>query len=167
VPYRKIKQERVMQDNVFEIIKKDHKELMSLLEQMEKTSEEAFKKRETLLQQVNQEIIPHMRAEEKVLYSILKENDEYKEDAMEAIEEHHAGELILNEMNRMSKSDEAWHAKLAVFKEIIQHHIGEEEGKIFKDAEKVISSERMDTVTRDFQIEKEKVKEKTLARMGT
>jgi hypothetical protein len=151
-----------MHEKLFEILKKDHQELMGMLDKMTETSEAQYHKREDLLKQIKQEIIPHMRAEEKAFYSVLKENDESKDDALEAIEEHHAGELILAELEKMSKQDESWHAKSSVFQEIISHHIEEEEDKIFKDAEKVISHDQMGMILENFQKEKEKIKEKAL-----
>ena len=82
---------------------------------------------------------------------------------MEAMEEHHAAELVMNELDKMSKQEEFWHAKLSVFKEIIGHHIEEEEGTVFQDAEQVISENQMETILENFKSEKERVKEQTLA----
>jgi hemerythrin-like domain-containing protein len=153
-----------MHQDLFELIKKDHRELEEILNQLKETSDRSFKKREDLFMQLKQEIVPHMRAEEKAFYSVLQKNNETKEDAMEAMEEHHAAELVMNELDKMSKQEEFWHAKLSVFKEIIEHHIEEEEGKVFQDAEQVISENQMETILENFKSEKERVKEQTVAR---
>ncbi len=153
-----------MHQDLFELIKKDHRELGEILNQLEETSDRSFKKREDLFMQLKQEIVPHMRAEEKAFYSVLQKSNEAKEDAMEAMEEHHAAELVMNELDKMSKQEEFWHAKLSVFKEIIEHHIEEEEGKVFQDAEQVISENQMETILENFKSEKERVKEQTVAR---
>lgn len=153
-----------MHQDLFELIKKDHRELEEILNQLKETSDRSFKKREDLFMQLKQEIVPHMRAEEKAFYSVLQKSNEAKEDAMEAMEEHHAAELVMNELDKMSKQEEFWHAKLSVFKEIIEHHIEEEEGKVFQDAEQVISENQMETILENFKSEKERVKEQTVAR---
>lgn len=153
-----------MHQDLFELIKKDHRELEEILNQLKETSDRSFKKREDLFMQLKQEIVPHMRAEEKAFYSVLQKSNEAKEDAMEAMEEHHAAELVMNELDKMSKQEEFWHAKLSVFKEIIEHHIEEEEGKVFQDTEQVISENQMETILENFKSEKERVKEQTVAR---
>ena len=153
-----------MHQDLFELLKKDHRELMEILDQLKETSDRSFKKREDLFMQLKQEIVPHMRAEEKAFYSVLLKSNEAKENAMEAMEEHHAAELVMNELDKMSKQEEFWHAKLSVFKEIIEHHIEEEEGKVFQDAEQVISENQMETILENFKSEKERVKEQTVAR---
>ena len=121
-----------MHSDFYNLLKKDHQEVMGMLNQMKELSEKDYKKRETLLKQMKQELVPHLRAEEKAFYSILRQNEEAKEDAMEAMEEHHAAELILRELEKMSPQEEFWPAKLSVFKEMINHHIEEEEGRILK-----------------------------------
>ena len=152
-----------MHQDLFELLKKDHRELMEILDQLKETSDRSSKKREDLFMQLKQEIVPHMRAEEKAFYSVLLKSNEAKENAMEAMEEHHAAELVMNELDKMSKQEEFWHAKLSVFKEIIEHHIEEEEGTVFQDAEQVISENQMETILENFKSEKERVKEQTLA----
>jgi hemerythrin-like domain-containing protein len=153
-----------MHQDLFELLKKDHRELMEMLDQLKETTDRASKKREELFMQMKQEIVPHMRAEEKAFYSVLQKNEEAKEDAMEAIEEHHAAESVMGELDKMPKQEEFWHAKLSVFKEMIKHHIEEEEGKVFKDAEKVISEDQMKKILENFKNEKERIKEQSLAR---
>jgi hemerythrin-like domain-containing protein len=56
---------------------------------------------------------------------------------------------------------EEWGAKMSVFKELIEHHIQEEEGKIFKVAEKALDHSEIQTIMKKFEQEKEKIK-KTL-----
>jgi hemerythrin-like domain-containing protein len=153
-----------MHEELFKILRKDHQEVKSMLEKMKETSEDEHQERVDLFKQFKQEIVPHMRAEEKAFYSVLKENEEAKEDAMEGMEEHHAAELIMVELDKLSKADEFWLPKLSVFKEMIRHHIQEEESKIFQDAEKAISPEQMKMVLENFQKEKERVKEQAMAR---
>jgi hemerythrin-like domain-containing protein len=135
-----------------------------MLEKMKETSEDDYTERGDMFKEFKMELVPHMKAEEKVFYSVLKENEEAKEDALEAIEEHHAAELVFKELDKMSKQDESWHAKLSVFQEMIKHHIQEEEGKVFEDAEKYIPHKEMQTIAEDFQKEKEKLKEQPMVR---
>lgn len=47
-------------------------------------------------------------------------------------EEHLVIALLLNELSRMDVDDTDWKAKLTVLSEIVDHHVEEEEGEIFK-----------------------------------
>jgi hemerythrin-like domain-containing protein len=151
-----------MHQDFFEELKKDHEEVMGILEQISDLEESEPQQRQELFMQMKQELVPHIRAEEKAFYSMLRKNEESKMDAMEAMEEHHAAEVIMIELGKMSPEEEFWPAKLSVFKEMISHHIDEEESKIFQDAENVISEDEMKSVMENFQQEKERIKQQVM-----
>ncbi|MFW5636309.1 MAG: hemerythrin domain-containing protein [Thermodesulfobacteriota bacterium] len=147
-----------MHQELFELLKKDHEEVKSLLKQLKETKNGDAKKREELFAEVKKEIQPHQAGEEKAFYPVLKENEETKEDVLESIEEHHVSKLVLRELDGMNKDSDQWLAKLKVFKEIVEHHIQEEEKEIFEDAKKAISDEQMKSIIENFKKEKEAAK---------
>ncbi|MDY0039557.1 MAG: hemerythrin domain-containing protein [Desulforhabdus sp.] len=147
-----------MHQEFFKVLKKDHQEVKSILEQLKETSKTATKAREKLFSQLKEEIKPHMTGEEKAFYPALKKYEEAKDNVLESIEEHHVTESVLKELDKMSKSEENWGAKLSVFKELVEHHIEEEEEKIFSDAEENLDAEKMKQIMEDFNKEKEKAK---------
>ncbi len=149
-----------MHQELFDILKKDHEEVKSLFQQLKETENGDAKKREELFAKVKTEIIPHQEGEEKVLYPALLENEETKDDALESIEEHHVAKLVLRELDSMNKDSDKWLAKLKVFKEIVEHHIEEEEDDIFEDTRKAISDDQMKSVIENFKKEKEAAKSK-------
>jgi hemerythrin superfamily protein len=146
--------EKTMQDGLFEQLHKDHETVKALLEKLTEGSARLGKSRESLFEKLKQEIMPHMKAEEKVFYPPLMEERKTRDDAFEAVEEHHVAELVLRELDRMPKSEERWKAKLAVFKEIVEHHIEEEEEKIFQDAREVFDQAQMNEIFEGFQKQK-------------
>lgn len=148
-----------MHKKFFDLLKKDHKEVKDILEQLKKATGRAESKREQLFSKLKEEIMPHMEAEEKAFYEPLMEKKEAREKTLEGYEEHHVTELVLKELEGMPKSEEQWAAKLSVFKELVEHHIEEEEKSVFKIAEKALSKEQMQSILENFQEEKEKVKE--------
>lgn len=144
-----------MHQELFDLLEKDHDEVKNLLKQLKKTDNGDAKKREDLFAKVKSEITPHQEAEEKVLYPPLQENGETRDDALESIEEHHVAKLLLRELDDMNKDSDKWLAKLKVFKEVVEHHIEEEEDEIFKDMKKAFSDEKAKQVVNDFKKEKE------------
>ena len=53
----------------------------------------------------------------------------------EALEEHHVAHILINELKRMSPSDDRYEAKFTVLGESIKHHVKEEEETMFPKAE--------------------------------
>jgi len=152
------KKEKKMHNEFFEILKKDHEEVKGIIEQLKETKESASQKRETLFQKLTEELIPHMKAEEKIFYQPLLAKKEAREDAMEGIEEHHVAELVFKELQKMQKGEEQWGAKMSVFKELVEHHIEEEEDAIFERAEEALGHDEMQNIMKEFEQEKEKIK---------
>lgn len=143
----------------FQMLKKDHVEQKEILGQLTETKE--AKKREELFKKLKEELVPHIKAEESTFYPPLLAKKEAREVALEGLEEHHVSELIQNELEMMPKGEEQWGAKMSVFKELVEHHIKDEESKVFKSAEKALDSDEFKTIMKKFDQEKQKIK-KTL-----
>jgi len=142
----------------FQMLKKDHEDVKNILGQLKETKESAPKKREDLFQKLREELVPHMKAEESTFYPPLLAKKEAREDAMEGIEEHHVSELVLKELEKMPKDEEKWGAKVGVFKELVEHHIKDEESKLFKSAEKALDQDAFKKIMKQFEQEKQKIK---------
>ncbi|MDY0038781.1 MAG: hemerythrin domain-containing protein [Desulforhabdus sp.] len=148
-----------MHNDFFKILEKDHDEIKSILEKLEKTSEGSAKTREDYFDNLKQELIPHMKAEENHFYPALKKKEETRETALEALEEHHVAELVLMELDKMTKKEENWGAKLTVLKELIEHHIEEEEEEVFEDAKEYLDEGQIEKISKAFEKEKQQAKQ--------
>lgn len=140
----------------FQQLKKDHKVVAGILGQLKETENE--KKREELFKKLKEELVPHMKAEEITFYERLLAKKEAREDALEGVEEHHVSELVFKELEKTPKGEDQWGAKMSVFKELVEHHVKEEEGKIFKTAEKALGEDKFQTILKQFEQEKQKLK---------
>lgn len=145
-------------NELFKEIRKDHQEVKGIFDKIEKAGDGASKKRDELFMQLHEEIVPHMKAEEHVFYPLLKEKKESREDALESVEEHHVTEMVLKELEKMPREKDEWKAKFMVFKELVEHHVKEEESKIFKDAGKVLNRDQLHEIFEQFQQEKQRIK---------
>src|SRR5512141_2738433 len=143
----------------FQMLKKDHVEVKGILGQLIKMKES--KKREELFQKLTEELVPHMKAEEITFYQPLLAKKEAREVALEGVEEHHVSEMVLKELEKTPKGEDQWGAKLSVFKELVEHHIQEEESRIFKSAKRALDSDEIQNIMTMFDQEKQRVK-KTL-----
>lgn len=144
-------------NDFFQLLKKDHVAIKGILGKLVETKE--LKKREELFHALRIALVPHMKAEERAFYAPLVTKEEAREDAMEGIEEHHVSVMVLKELEKLPKSVDQWKAKIKVFKELVEHHIKEEESKIFKSAKKTFKKNELeDDIMKKFKKEKEKIK---------
>jgi hemerythrin-like domain-containing protein len=132
--------------NAFTLLKEDHKKVAGILEKLESTTERGVKTREELFAKLKSELEVHTRIEETIFYPALEKEDESRDIALEAFEEHRLVKQLLSELESLRKDEEQWTAKFTVLKENIEHHVEEEEGEMFTKARKVLSKEDIETL---------------------
>jgi len=145
--------------DIFEILKKDHRKVLDILEKLETSSDRAGKTRKKQFAMLRQELLPHMAGEENYFYPYVLDRTTDKEQrraVLEGIEEHRAARAVLMDSEEAGISDERWQPDISVLKELIAHHIDEEEDEIFDAAREVI--EDADEVGRKFMAEKKQEK---------
>ena len=147
--------------DAFALLKADHKTVAGILEQIDQTTERAEKGREDLFTRLKNELDVHARIEEEIFYPAIKDEEETHEITLEAYEEHKVVKQLLAELEAEPKNTEEWKAKFTVLKENIEHHVEEEEGEMFKNARKVLSTE--ESAELGVRLEEAKQKEKAAA----
>lgn len=141
--------------NIFELLKKDHVKVKQILQQMCETTPRATKKRQELLQQLITELQMHEKIEESIFYPPLKNNNNTKQLTLEAYEEHHAVDDLIEKLFKLEVSDERWLAILTVIKENLYHHIQEEENRLFLKAQEEIGEEELSSMAQTAQAMKQ------------
>ena len=76
---------------------------------------------------------------------------------LEGYEEHHVVDLIMDEIAGEPVTDETWAAKVKVMKENVEHHVEEEEDKMFPQARKLFAEEELEKLGE--QVEQRKQQE--------
>ena len=140
------------------LLKQDHDEVKKMLTDLENTTERAEKTRTEGLATLKHELEIHEAIEEEVFYPALKEHPKTKELALEGYEEHHVVDMVMAEIEGVEPSDETWMAKFTVMKENLEHHIEEEEGEMFPQAEQVFDDSELDELGDRMHARKEELK---------
>lgn len=144
-----------MHQDFFDMLHKDHEEVEEILNSV-KNADTA----KSQIEQLNDEIMPHMLAEEKAFYPHLLELADSKHDAQEGVKEHNEAKSLLKNLMSMSTNDSKnWMNTFHELKNGIIHHIKNEESKIFKHARKLLNDDTMQTVMSEFQAEKQLAKD--------
>jgi hemerythrin-like domain-containing protein len=144
-----------MHQEFFNTLHKDHMEVDNL---MSKTEMLTGSSRQVYLGQLKEELVPHIRGEEKAFYPRLLEHDESKTETQKAIREHQEAEGTFQRLLNLSPATEEWMTVFNQFRDQIHHHVEEEESRIFDLARKVLSEDQMKTVLNEFNAEKERAK---------
>lgn len=87
----------------------------------------------------------HTAIEEEIFYpAVRKGQDDLSDEALEGLEEHHVVEVLLDELEGMSSSnDERYVAKFTVVSELVEHHAEEEEDDMFPQVRSALGAERL------------------------
>ena len=144
--------------NALKLLKQDHDEVKSMLSDLESTTERAVKTRTDGLASLKAELEVHEAIEEEIFYPALKEHPKTKDLALEGYEEHHVVDMVMAEIEDVAPSDETWMAKFTVMKENLEHHIEEEEGEMFEQAERVFDDDELDDLGERMQARKDELK---------
>jgi hypothetical protein len=104
------------------------------MDELEKTTERGVKTRSEKWTKLLKDLTIHENIEEEIFYPALKAKDVKALNAivLEALEEHHLVDDIVEQLKDTPFDDEHWSAKFKVTKENVEHHIEEDEGEMFK-----------------------------------
>lgn len=136
--------------NIYSEVKADHKAVKELLEQLVLTREDSIERRGELFKKIKEELRVHNEAEEEVFYSQLNANRNARLLIQEGILEHALGGQLLTELETMDKETETWTAKAKVLKDLVEHHIEEEETSIHAEAKKELSDAMAKSIGESF-----------------
>jgi hemerythrin superfamily protein len=93
----------------------------------------------------------HEEMEETLFYPQLKQEEAAKDLILEAYQEHHVLDLLMDEINKLKPSAEAWQPKIKVLQENTEHHIEEEEGELFAKVRKIWDADQRAKVGRQME----------------
>ena len=119
---------------VFDMLKQDHSKVKNLFEEFEGAKDSRTKQR--IIETALLELEVHAKLEETLIYPAIRKNVDADKIMDEALEEHHVAHTLINELKRRSGTNSRYEAKFKVLGESIKHHIKEEEGPMFSEAEK-------------------------------
>ena len=132
--------------NAIAMLKSDHATVKRLLRELGETSERATNQRERLVGEIERELKIHSQLEEELFYPTFKkcaEDTEAEDLFYEATEEHHVVDMVLPELKASAVKSPEFEAKGKVLKELVEHHIREEEGEMFVQARRLMTEEQL------------------------
>ena len=145
--------------DLLDTLREEHEQVAALLEQLTESS--SASKRKSLLREIKANLIPHVRAEEKVLYDALIGNraKAVQQNGEEGYIEHALADRTLKLLDKAESATSAeFGAAAKVLKELVAHHVEEEERNIWSDAKRLFTADQRKVLNRQYLAAKKRVR---------
>jgi len=142
---------------IYTLLKDDHVKVLGILDEL-LSLDDNDSYRDVLIDQVRDELIPHARAEEAVFYNSMRAVSSDNSEVMHGYKEHIEAESVLRLLQVKDATNMDWKETATKLKESLEHHIEEEESKIFAEAKTMFSDEEVEMMGKAFLKLKEEVK---------
>jgi hemerythrin superfamily protein len=134
--------------NAIDLLESQHRLVEELFERYEAESHRDRKQK--IFEQIADNLAAHAAIEEQIFYPAAYVG-EMKKLLREAVEEHLAAKRVIADLLSMSPSDENYDAKVTVLKELIEHHVEEEEKELFDKVQSHLPSEKLEALGEQMQ----------------
>src|SRR3569623_1821572 len=109
----------------------DHLQIQNLLIDIATTDDRALVRRHTLFQELKLTLLAHSKVEEALLYDHLRADKDLQNVILEALHEHRLVSEFLEEIEAFPLAGTVWMANFVLLKEMIEHHILEDDRELF------------------------------------
>jgi hemerythrin-like domain-containing protein len=139
-------------------LKEEHELVAGLLKRLVESDKSA--ERKSLLRQIRLALVPHVKAEQKVLYdAIIAVKDKKAQQGEEGYIEHALASQTLTSLSKITNAmSPEFGAAAKVLKELVKHHVEEEERNVWSDARENFESDERKAMNRRYLAEKKKVR---------
>lgn len=142
--------------NIHDLLETDHAKVKQLLAQIKESGDSAEKTRDKLFAEVKADLEVHTEFEEKVFYPAARKatgmDDEIKDD----LEEHAEAKEMLEKLSSLKSTTADWMKTLEELAEALDHHIKDEETKLFPKSRKKIEKAEAEKLGERYADKKEK-----------
>ncbi|MDB5740236.1 MAG: Hemerythrin cation binding domain protein [Alphaproteobacteria bacterium] len=145
------------QPDVLDTLAAEHDEVQELLGKL--TESDNAREQTALVARIKKALIPHSKAEEAIVYDaiIALKDESSKVDGHEGYTEHALASATLTQLDTLEANTPEFKASAKVLKELLDHHIKEEENNVWSDVKKNFSAEQRERMNRDYLAAKQKV----------
>ncbi|WP_028387788.1 hemerythrin domain-containing protein [Legionella fairfieldensis] len=125
--------------DIYEYLKTDHDKVSNLFKQFKKAP---GKRKADIATLIADELIVHAKSEQDTFYVALEQHAKAKDKALHGWKEHKEIENQIKTFDKKNLSEKNLTTQIEKLEEIVNHHVREEEGELFKQAKDVLSEEQ-------------------------
>lgn len=123
-----------------DLLKEQHQEVDELFERISQAGDNEIS---ALRDELVANLVGHAAIEEEIFYPETREALGASPLIPTSYEEHSLVHIMLQKLLSTEPGDESFHARLSVLKELVQHHVQEEEQELFPQVESAMGAERL------------------------
>ena len=144
--------------DILSTLETEHDEVQDLLAKL--VQSENSREQKALVGKIKVALVPHTKAEEKVVYDavLALKGVPAKVDGNEGYIEHGLASQTLLKLSALTANTPEFKATAKVLKEVVDHHIQEEESNIWPRVKENFSDEQRIRMNREFLAAKKRVK---------
>jgi hemerythrin superfamily protein len=145
------------QPDVLDTLAAEHDEVQDLMGKL--VDSDDAREQVALVAKVKKALIPHSKAEEVIVYDAIigLKGETPKVDGHEGYTEHALASATLTQLDSLAANTPEFKATAKVLKELLDHHIQEEEDNVWSDVKKNFSAEQRARMNRDYLAAKQTV----------
>ena len=131
----------------------DHQQIKKLTSEM--AEEKTAAGRRALFEELKPFLTAHARVEEQVVYSAMikvRDSKDSHDLGNEGFVEHSLVDVLLERLGKTNLAGtDAWKAHATVLKEILEHHIQEEEDEFFEELREHFGNDQLEAMAVEFE----------------
>jgi hemerythrin-like domain-containing protein len=110
-----------------------------------------------LFERLHRELEAHARVEEDHFYPALRKTAQAGEEVRDGREEHQRMRALMSEVEGMEPGSDEWLDTLLDLRDLIEHHVADEEEEMFALAEDSIPEERLQSMGEGMEQDKQRL----------
>jgi hemerythrin superfamily protein len=134
--------------NAIELLKQQHREVEQLFNDIEGAGDP--KQQAKMFRELAGKLVGHDGIERQIFYPACEEGLGMTEDLGQALVEHGVVEFSLYEADQAAGKPD-FEFKVKVLKELLQHHIQEEENELFPKVQQALGDEKLDLLGEELE----------------
>jgi hemerythrin superfamily protein len=129
--------------NAIKLLKQQHREVEALFKQLDKAK--SARPRLKAFEQIADKLAVHATIEEKLFYPSVKRR-QTEEILLESVEEHLGVKRVIADLLELEADDPTFEAKAKVLKDLVEHHVEEEEETLFPKVSKLLDDDELEAI---------------------
>ncbi|MBN9230013.1 MAG: hemerythrin domain-containing protein [Legionella sp.] len=120
--------------NIYDYLKWDHQYVSQLFKQLDKAP--TFLRKQQIMTLIAEELMVHAQTEEATFYAALCQCAHSEGQALHGIKEHEEIKEKIFFILKLQAREDEWLKQVHELKNLVEHHVHEEENQVFKLAQK-------------------------------
>jgi hemerythrin superfamily protein len=132
--------------DIFDELHQEHESVNELLVELSEGGRD-----DDTFETMRAELMAHALAEEQVFYKRLEGESETADLVREGYKEHREVLRMLDDMSGSTEDEDTWMSRLQTLADNVQHHVQEEEGRLFPAARGIIAQQEAERLCDRFE----------------